>query len=235
MNRGGGFMRKRSIYRRRGNYKPFLIFIFCIIMLLYAFLFVDRQIRPTVEALSEVQARVIGTQSINDGVNETLAEGIEYDDLIDIMKDEQGNITLMQANTVAINKLSSTITKNVQKKMEVVSKRRLEIPLGNIIGSQVLSSYGPKLTIKITPAGSILVDFYTEFDEAGINQTIHRIYIKVKTQVQIIAPLSSKPVDIISSVPVAETVIVGRVPQQYINVPDFQDKDFMEFIDPSIH
>lgn len=232
MNRGGGFMRRGSLSGRKGNYKPFFILILCVIIVLYAFIFVDKQIRPTVEALSEVQARIIGTQAINDGVSEAIAEGIEYSDLIDIMKDEQGNITLMQANTIDINKLSSEITENIQTKMEVVNKRKLEIPLGNVIGSQVLSSHGPKLAIEITPAGSVLVDFYTEFDEAGINQTIHRIYVEVKTQVQIIAPLSSKPVDIISSVPVAETVIVGRVPQNYINVPDLENKDFMEYTDP---
>lgn len=232
MNRGGGFMRRGSLSGRKGNYKPFFILILCVIIVLYAFIFVDKQIRPTVEALSEVQARIIGTQAINDGVSEALGGGVEYSDLIDIMKDEQGNITLMQANTVAINQISANITDIIQKKMGVINKRKLKIPLGNVIGSQVLSSYGPKLTIEITPTGSVLVNFHTEFEEAGINQTIHRIYIQVKTKVQIIAPLSSKPVDIISSVPIAETVIVGRVPQNYINVPDLENKDFMEYTDP---
>lgn len=220
--------KRRRIYRK--NYKPFLIIIFCLAIVLYAFIFVDRQIRPTIEALSEVQARIIGTQAINDGVSEVIESGIQYDDLVNVMKDQQGNITLIQANTVEINRISSNITKAVQEKMEVVTKRKLKIPLGNILGSQVLSSYGPKLSVEITPTGSVIVDFYTEFKEAGINQTLHRIYIQVETKVQIIAPLSSKPVDIVSSVPIAETVIVGKVPEKYVNVPDFEDKDFMEFV-----
>ncbi len=220
--------KRRKIYRK--NYKPFLIVIFCLAIVLYAFIFVDRQIRPTIEALSEVQARIIGTQAINDGVREVIESGIQYEDLVNVMKDQQGNITLMQANTVEINKISSNITSAVQEKMEVVTKRKLKIPLGNILGSQVLSSYGPKLSVEITPAGSVIVDFYTEFKEAGINQTMHRIYIQVETKVQIIAPLSSKPVDIVSSVPIAETVIVGKVPKNYVNVPDFEDKDFLEFV-----
>ncbi|RBP46622.1 sporulation protein YunB [Garciella nitratireducens] len=220
--------RRKLLYRK--NYKPFLIIILCLSIILYAFIFVDHQIRPTVEALSEVQARIIGTQSINDGVNEVISSGIQYDDLVNIMKDEEGNITLIQANTIEINKISADITDTIQEKMAVVTKRKLKIPLGNIIGSQVLSSYGPKLSVEITPAGSVIVDFYTEFQEAGINQTIHRIYIQVETKVQIIAPLSSKAVDIVSSVPIAETVIVGKVPESYINVPDLENKDFLDVI-----
>lgn len=221
-------MRRRRIYRK--NYKPFLIIIFCLAIVLYAFIFVDHQIRPTIKALSEVQARIIGTQAINDGISEVIESGIQYDNLVNVMKDQQGNITLMEANTVEINKISTNITSAVQEKMEVVTKRKLKIPLGNILGSQVLSSYGPKIGVKITPAGSVIVDFYTEFKEAGINQTMHRIYIQVETKVQIIAPLSSKSVDIVSSVPIAETVIVGKVPENYVNVPDFENKDFMEFV-----
>ncbi|WP_257529226.1 sporulation protein YunB [Irregularibacter muris] len=219
--------------RNKRKFTTFFVVFISIVIIIYAFIFVDRQIRPTVEALSEVQARIIGTQAINDGISEVLATDINYNDLIDIMKDEQGNITLMQANTVAINMMSSNIVSAVQNKMKVVSNKILRIPLGNILGSQVLSSYGPKFDIEIIPAGSVIVDFYTEFEQAGINQTIHRIYLKVTTKVQIIAPLSSKAVEIISNVPIAETVIVGRVPESYINIPnDLENKDLLNIINP---
>lgn len=210
--------------------KPFFIIMACLFMIIYSFVFVDRQVRPTVEALSEVQARIIGTRAINDGVSEVLENGIGYNELINILRDQQGNISLLQANTVAINTMATKITRSVQEKMEVVSNKLLRIPLGNILGSQVLANYGPKLDIEITPAGSVLVDFFTEFEQAGINQTIHRIYIKVETKVQIIIPLSSKSVDIITNVPIAETVIVGKVPDTYIDVPDVESKDYLNLI-----
>ena len=74
-----------------------------------------------------------------------------------------------------------------------------------------------------------MVDFFSEFKQAGINQTIHRIYVKVDTKVQVIIPFSNKFVEIGSEVPIAETIIVGDVPDTYIYVPDFENKDFLEF------
>lgn len=216
--------------RNKSKFKIFLIIIISIILIIYTLVLLDRQIRPTVEALSEVQARIISTQAINDGINDVLTNGVKYNDLINIMKDDQGRITLMQANTVAINILSSEIVTSVQKNMKIVSNKIIKIPLGNILGSQVLSNFGPKFDIEITPAGSVSVDFYTEFENAGINQTIHKIYLKVTTKVQIIAPLSRNAVDIISNVPIAETVIVGDTPKSYINVPNLYNSDFNNII-----
>lgn len=220
-------MRRRSLKKKRGL-KPFVIIILSFILVVYSFVFVDKQVRPTIEALSEVEARIIGTQGINNGVSEALKNGVDYENLIKVMKDDKGNITLMQADTVAINLLGSEIISTVQEKMELVGTKVLKIPMGNIMGSQILANYGPKLEIEITPAGSVIVDFYTEFEQAGINQTIHRIYIEIDTKVQIIVPLSSKVVKITSNIPIAETVIVGDVPNSYINVPDIKEKDFLD-------
>ncbi len=221
-------MRKKT--RREFNISPFLILIIFFVFFLYSFIFVDRQVRPVVEVLSEIEARIMGTQSINEGVtNAILKENVKYDDLVNITKDEQGNISLIQANTMGMNLFASDITALVQNSLEAFGKKPVKIPLGTVLGSQIFANYGPKFNIEIIPAGAVMVDFFSEFKQAGINQTIHRIYVKVDTKVQVIIPFSNKFVEIGSEVPIAETIIVGDVPDTYIYVPDFENKDFLEF------
>lgn len=220
-------MRRRRFKKKR-RLQPFVIIILFFILIVYSFIFVDKQVRPIIEALSETEVRIIATQGVNNGVSKALKKDVNYDDLINIVKDENGNITLIQANTVEINLLGSDIAKLVQESIEVLENDVKEIPLGNIMGSKMFANYGPKFKAYIISLGSIVVDFYTEFEQAGINQTIHRLYLVIDTKVQIIVPLSSKVVKVTSNIPITETVIVGDVPKSYINVPDFQEKDFLD-------
>ena len=92
------------------------------------------------------------------------------------------------------------------------------------MGSKLFANLGPNFKVFIIPLSSIVVDFYSEFEQAGINQTIHRIYMEINAKVQVVIPLSNKTVEITSNVPIAETVIVGEVPKTYINIPDINNK-----------
>lgn len=118
-----------------------------------------------------------------------------------------------------MNKLASEVALTVQETIKSIRTPTIRVPLGNIFGSQLLAQYGPKIDIDVTPIGRVNVDFFTEFQESGINQTRHKIYLVVKAQVKTIIPFSSSNMVVESTVPIAETIIVGRVPDNYINVP----------------
>ncbi|SKC91597.1 sporulation protein YunB [Maledivibacter halophilus] len=126
----------------------------------------------------------------------------------------------MQANTIMMNKLASEVALTIQTKIRSTETSSIKVPMGNIFGSQLLAQYGPKINIRVTPIGRVKVDFFTEFQESGINQTRHKIYLTVDTQVKTIIPFASTPIDVQSTVPIAETIIVGRVPDSFINVPE---------------
>lgn len=225
-------MKKRRLRRlkQKNKYRPFLILILLSFFIVYSFIYVDKEIRPVVEVLSEIEATIVGTQAINEGVSTALQKGIRYDDLLEVVKDEKGNVNLIQANTIAMNILSSDITTLVQEKIETRSQQPIKIPLGNVLRSQILAHYGPKLSVEILPVGAIEVDFFSEFEEAGINQTIHRVYVRVDTKIHIIVPLSNKSVQVSGNVPIAETVIVGDVPNTYINMPSVNKEDLFHYI-----
>ncbi|MBS3994422.1 MAG: sporulation protein YunB [Alkaliphilus sp.] len=194
-------------------------------------MFVDKKVKPSVLAIAEVKAREIATRAINESVNSKVSEDIKYQDLISIRTDSEGNVTMMQANTVMMNRLASEVALSVQDNIKLIKASSVKVPLGNIFGSQLLAQYGPRLDIRVTPIGMVNVDFKTEFEHSGINQTRHKIHLIVNTQVRIIVPFSSNTTTVETSVPIAETIIVGKVPQSYIYVPE---EDFLNIVDPQI-
>lgn len=219
------FARRR--YKRGMNHKKmfvytYIVFIFILLLAIYGFLLVDRKIKPTVLTIAEIKARQIASTSINESINKMITDDIRYQDLYFIRTDSEGNITFMQANTIMMNKLAAEVAIEVQQKMNEMGKAEntsIRIPLGNIFGSQLLAQYGPRVKVKVTTLGQVNVDFYTQFEQSGINQTRHKIYLTVNTRIKTIVPFTSQTMPIQSTVPVAETIIVGRVPDNYVNVP----------------
>lgn len=225
------FTRKK--YKRRTNNKKryfaytYIFIVFALLMVIYGFVLVDKKIKPTVLTIAEIKAKEIASSAINESIRDKITDDIRYQDLYFIRTDEEGNITFMQANTIMMNKLASEVALTIQTKIRSTETSSIKVPMGNIFGSQLLAQYGPKINIRVTPIGRVNVDFFTEFQHSGINQTRHKIYLTVNTQVKTIIPFASTPITVQSTVPIAETIIVGRVPDNYINVPE---KDFMNVI-----
>ncbi len=126
-----------------------------------------------------------------------------------------------------MNNLASEVALAVQDTIKNIRASEIRVPLGNIFGSQLLAQYGPTIRINVTPIGRVNVDFFTQFEQSGIKQTRYKIYLVVKTQVKTIVPFSSTTIPVESTVPIAETIIVGKVPDNYINVPK---DDFMNVV-----
>lgn len=215
-------------YRKGKNNKrklfayTYIVIIFTLLLVIYGFVLVDQRIKPTVLTIAEITAKQVASKAINESINAKITDDIKYQDLYFLRTDNEGNITFMQSNTILMNTLAAEVALEVQRRMQEIGSRDdtiIRIPLGNIFGSQLLAQYGPKIKVKVTTIGRVNVDFYTEFEQSGINQTRHKIYLTVNTQVKTIIPFISKTMPIQSTVPIAETIIVGKVPDNYINVP----------------
>jgi sporulation protein YunB len=208
--------------RRRKLLKVKILMVLALlfIMVTCVFIYIDREIMPTVQAIGELKAQELTTSAVNIGVSQVLDENIEYKDLVYIKEDGDGNITLLQANTMMMNRIASDVALNIQEQLKLIEAAPERIPLGNALQSQLLAQYGPKLRLTVTPVGVVDVNFGTEFQQSGINQTRHRIFLTVNTRVRVIVPLSSNTIEVVTYVPIAETVIVGQVPHSFIQVPE---------------
>ena len=213
-----------SSFRKRR--KKILIFIFFLLVItIFFYTYIESSIRPKIIAMSEIKVRLLATQAINEAVAKKIALN-EFNNLVNIKTDNVGKITLVQANTVEMNRLAVETSIAIQKELEDIKTKDISISIGNVLGSQIFADTGPRIKINIQPAGSVHVDFTTEFLEAGINQTRLKIYLKVNTKVQIIIPFTGEKIDVSTNIPVSETIIVGDVPESYINIPRNIKNDF---------
>ncbi len=188
-------------------------------MVIFAYYYIEVNIKPTLVSICEVKAKVIATRIINDTVREELKKDDLKEQILIPTYDNDGKINMIRTDALVMNKISSDIANKVQENIVSLSNQKFSIPLGSALDSQLLSNKGPNLKFSILHQGSVLVDFVTEFDESGINQTRYKIYITVSVDMKIISPVTTSSINVKNNVLIAEIVIVGEVPDSYMKFP----------------
>ena len=209
--------------RFKGYKKKYLYLVLVTLIGILCFVIIERGIKPTVIAMSEARVEHMATIAMNNAVEKTLGSDIKYTDLVNILTDNNGNITMIQANTVRMNHLASDASNSTLLEITQMGDQGIEVPLGSIFNSRILAGRGPNIKIRIIPVGSVSTEFETEFENAGINQTRHKIFLNMRAQVRVVVPLGSDVVSVSAKVPISETIIVGDVPDYYVNI-DEKDK-----------
>lgn len=166
--------------------------------------------------LAETAVSNMVGQVVTEAVSDTIANGdIRYERLISFEKDNNGDITALHSNMAEFNRLQAGITQEVLTRLGEVAERDLVIPLGTLTGSALLAGRGPSFTVRMQSVGSCSARFENRFSQAGINQTTHRIILCVEVNMSILLPGFQTSTQVNSSFSVAETVIVGDVPESY--------------------
>lgn len=153
-----------------------LIVAFC------AFWIVENHLKPTVLALAEAKATIIVTQAINDVINTQVSQTINPQSLVTVHVDSRSRVVLIQPNTMEFNKLAPDTTVKVQNTLHGTTEEKADIPVGQVFGSQILASSGPKITVIITPISTVQVKVVDRFEQGGINQTRHMVLLAATTQ-----------------------------------------------------
>lgn len=194
-----------------------IIFI-TIIIFNIGFYYFDKIIEGTLLNRADAEARARAADIINSVVLEEFSKDFKYDDIITVEKDKEGSIIMIRADTIKMNKIASETAMKAQKGIRDSMNFYVKLPLSYIFKSNILSNYGPNIGVKIEPTGFIETKYISDFESVGINQTRHKIYIQVKTNIRIFVPLKSKDAEITNEIPVAETIIVGKVPESMVNL-----------------
>lgn len=210
--------------------KSFVLFFIFLLVVSVAIICCIRSITPVIEVACQSKAKAVALQITEETVKEFLSN-IEYDSLINLTYNTEGKIVGIHANIIQMNKLSSGIAYKIQERLTNLEKVDVEIPIARLIGANVFAGYGPSIKVKIVPFGNIVADFKTDFVSEGINQTRHTIYIDIASTVTIVAPFNIDSVTAKSTVTVAETVIVGDIPQTYYNIEGLTDAAEMGILD----
>lgn len=199
--------------------KAYFFTLILVFMALLSYYYLEVSIKPTIKSICEVQAKVIATRIINDTVRAQLKKDELKEQILVPTYDNEGRINMIRTDALVMNTISSNIAKDVQENISTLSNQKFSIPLGSALDSQLLANKGPKLNFTILHQGSVLVDFITEFEESGINQTRYKIYITVGVDMRIVSPVTTSSMSIKNNVLIAEIVIVGEVPDSYMKFP----------------
>lgn len=194
--------------------KTWILIIFTFILIIFnIFLYtLDKIITPTVLAAGDIEIREKVISIINQVLINNYNDNFNYDDIIKIEKDDSGNISLVRANTLKMNKIACDVSIDVQNNIKKMGELGIRLPIGYILKNNLLSYFGPKVTVKMEPIGNIETKYRSAFESAGINQTKLSIYVNVRTKVRIIIPTDYNDIEIKNEIPISETVIVGKVP-----------------------
>ena len=207
----------RLRYLRFTGRQRVLIWLTVIFTLLLALtVAVVLHMKPVVVDLATARTSNAVNRIVVAAVNDAVDSGrIDYEQLVDFDKDAEGHVTALRSNMAAFNRLQASIADDILQRMAEVSSTDLAIPIGTLTGSPLLAGRGPCLRVRMQSVGPATARFDNQFSSAGINQTRHRIILDVDVHVSILLPGLTTYTKVSNEISVAETVIVGGVPETY--------------------
>lgn len=205
---------------KRGGWRILVLVALVLAALWISF---EQNLSQTVLDMAYARAYSIAVETVNRAVQKVIEEGVGYDELITTQLDAQGRVTMLRANTMRMNEIATKTALIAEEELNSIENQTVSVPLGAAMGVRFLAGFGPRLSVQILPIGAVSTSFETQFESAGINQTRHKIFLSLRTTVSLIVPTGSQKVDVKSSIPIAESIIVGEVPESFVDVTDQED------------
>ena len=191
--------------------------LMALILLLAVFLLLRDQYDRVIQSLAETQITNTTSDLTNDAIARQISEGdIRYDRIVYFEKDLEGRITALKTNMSEVNRLKTDILNIINDEILALDTMDLGIPLGSLILPQFFSGKGPQIPVHILSIRNSDAIFASNFSQAGINQTLHQLTMVVSIDVAMLVLAKTSSFTVTSEVVVAETVIVGEVPQTFL-------------------
>ena len=200
------------------GYLKIIIAVFLILSFLFALFCSYVAMMRTVHSVAQSQMEQIANEAIHNAIYDVSCDVNKYGELVDIYRNDEGTIKSLSLNAYAVNKLKSDISLKVLDYLNKDEKYIIEVPLGNFFASEFLSGFGPKVKIKIIPFNVAAIDFESKFTQAGINQVLHTVVVKVNVEIGAILPCYEDICDVSSSAVISESIIIGDVPHTYFDI-----------------
>jgi len=188
----------------------------------------EQNLSQTLLDMAFARAYSMAVETLNRAVHKVTDDGVSYSDLMETQMDQQGRVSMLRANTMRMNALAAQTALVAEQELNSFENQFVEIPLGAALGVRFLSGFGPRLQVQILPVGAVTTGYDPEFEPAGINQTRHKIFLTLRATVSLIIPTGSQMVEVESTMLIAESIIVGDVPQSFVDVSD--QHDMLDFI-----
>ena len=205
---------------RRGGPPPWLVTMLAGLLVAAGIVgALEARLRPMVVAAAQAQTQNEMTRVVEDAIWNQLEEsGVGYTDLVTIQRGEDGAITAVTTDTAALNRLRAQLLGAALAALDGVDVTQIQIPLGSLLDFDLLWGLGPTVKVHAMTVGTAAGEFSSEFSSAGVNQTLHKISLSLEIPLTLMLPGGRAEAVCRTDVPIAETVIVGRVPDTYLQL-----------------
>lgn len=199
---------------KKSKAKILLVFI-CV--LIFAFIwYLTAVVNPVVVEASEAKVKSLTQNTMSNSVLSIISNSDIYDELISYSFDNNNKINMINVNSYKANILARQISSLAQSTLDNTTSAGIEIHLGAFTGLAALATSGPLIKFNFTPIGTIVVQFRSEFTSAGINQTLHKIYINIQSSVYVVLPTANPKIETSTEVLITECIIVGEIPSTFL-------------------
>jgi len=213
-------MEKRILKKHRRL--PLILLGVTLLLASGSLLFVGGSLRPALLAIAEARMRTEVARIMNDAVFAGMNSEEAYVDWVTVHEGVD-KVYLIETNTRELNLLAARTAERIHARIAVLGEQGITVPAGTVSGVDLFAGKGPDISVSFQPVGSIATSFRSDFTDAGINQTLHRVFLHLTAEVEILLPGVSHTVIVETEVPIAENVIIGEVPNAYTNVADEED------------
>lgn len=189
-----------------------------------------QSITPIIDKQCMHIAKAIATKVSNEQATVVMTK-YKYEDLCNVTKDANGNIAMISANVIPINEIISDVAIKIQEELNKTENSKFTIKMGSFTGSKLLSGRGPSIEIKMSTIGNLDTDLRSEFTSAGINQTLHKMYLQVECVVAVLTPFHTIEEKITNQVLLEEVVIVGTTPNTYYNFEGMTKENAIDIVE----
>lgn len=203
----------RKFTKKRRHFKVLVIFLIVFIAIFSYFHF---YVNPLIVSTNITSIKSNTVEILNEATYQTIS-GNDYDNLISITKDEDGNVTLLQVNSAYVNKLNNDMLSTIQNKLKEQNLLNYKLPLGSFLGIPILNGIGPQVDLKIVPIGNVTTKYNSQIASLSINQSYHKIYLSISVEICVVLPLYTQNVKVNNQILIGENIIVGKIPSTYLN------------------
>lgn len=206
-----------KIYKVKQKKRKILSIIFIIFLIIFSFItYLTKIVNPLVFNYASAQIEKLIAKSSNQAI-ESVTLNFQYNDIVDIKYDGENEVSSIIYNQMKINEIASKLIFLAQKEINSVAKQGINIPIGTCTGIAFLTGKGNDINFSINPIGDVVCSFNSDFKQAGINQTLHKVYINIKTEISLILPFGFRKIEKTTQFLLSECVIVGKIPDVYLS------------------
>ena len=211
--------RRPLLWREDGPHPLFVTLAVALLVATSMITLLEAKLRPVVAEIASAQAQNTMTAVVEGAVTADLAaRNVSYADFITIQRDGGGAITALTTDMARMNLLRAELTAAILESIAGVDVSDIEVPLGSLFDLEPLWAKGPSLRARAMTVGTVRTEFDSQFTSAGVNQTLHRIWLEVDVPMTLLLPGGEVETALHTRLCVAETVIVGQVPDTYLQL-----------------